>query len=347
MIYTVVMAGGKGTRFWPLSRAVRAKQFLKLIGNHTLIESTIKRMESFCKRDNIFVVSNERQKKHLNDLDSLMPKKNILKEPIGKNTLPCIGWAASEILKKDKDAIMVILPSDHHIKPKGEFIKTIKKAIQEVKKNNTLVTIGIKPSHAHTGYGYIETENNKESVSKVVAFKEKPSKKMAEKYIKNGNFYWNAGIFIWRADLILELIEKHHPKNAKLLKKLGKLKKTDKKGIEKCFNAFESISIDYGILEKESSRIRLVKSSFEWNDIGNWSALEGYLNQDKKKNSYKSNLIQINSKGNIAFSEKKLIACVDVENLVIVETEDAILVLPKESDQKIKDLYELLPSKYK
>ena len=347
MIFTVIMAGGKGTRFWPLSREIKAKQFLKLSNNNSLIENTISRMTGLSKPEEILVVSNKNQTKYLKKIEALIPQKNILKEPIGKNTLPCIAWAAIECLKKANDPIMVILPSDHHISPVKTFHSTINEAIKEVQENNTLVTLGIKPTHAHTGYGYIQVDDNHKKIRKVKAFKEKPNKNIANQYLKKGNYFWNAGIFIWKASKIIELIETYYPTLSPLLEELRKTPASHTKQLRSIFEAFPTISIDYGILEHEAQNMRLIPANFKWNDIGNWSALQQFLKLDNQDNAYKTDFIQLNSKNNIAYSEKKLIACIDVDNLVIVDSDDALLILPKSSDQKIKELYDKLPKKFK
>jgi mannose-1-phosphate guanylyltransferase len=348
MLHVVIMAGGKGTRFWPLSRSGLAKQYLNVIGKKTLIELTIERLSPLVKPENIWIVTNKSQKKYIKQFAKEIPSKNILYEPVGKNTAPCIGWAAIEIIKKDSLATMIVLPADHFINEKTIFQNAIKAAIKQIEKENSLVTIGIPPTFAHTGYGYIEVKNNNSNVLQVKKFHEKPAKDIAEQYIKKGNFFWNSGMFIWKASKILSLIQKHLPKNYEILQNIYNLEKDKnyQQNIETEFDKFESISIDYGIMEKAYEDTKMIKAEFGWNDIGNWSSLEDFWPKDENNNAAKANLLCVDSKDNIVYSEKRLVSLVDIENLIVVDTPDALLILPKSSDQKIKNLYNKLPKKY-
>ncbi|MBT3580803.1 mannose-1-phosphate guanylyltransferase [bacterium] len=348
MLHVVIMAGGKGTRFWPLSKKIKAKQFLNILGNKSLLKTTIERLHPLIDKKNIWIVTNQNQKKFLLKEKLGIPTSQILYEPIGKNTAPCIGWAAFEIIKKDPKATMIVLPSDHLIKKEAKFRETLKTAVNFVKKNNCLMTIGIKPTFPHTGYGYIEIFKNinKQKIEKINTFKEKPDFITAQKYVKSEKFLWNSGMFIWQASKILELIEKYMPTNYQILAQIAKTKKSEVKKLTDLYQQLDSISIDYGIMEKAIDQTYLIESSFIWNDIGNWISLEEVWPQDHHNNAKKGKLITLNSKNNITYSEKKLIALIDVENLIVVESEDAILVLPKKSHQKIKELYENLDEKY-
>lgn len=351
MIHAIIIAGGKGTRFWPLSRAKKAKQFLKLIKQKTLLELTIDRISPYIPAENTWIVTNQNQKKILDSLNCKIPPSNILYEPIGKNTAPCITWSALEIIKKDPKAVLVILPADHLIKDHKQFLKTISTGVDFVQKTNHLLTIGIEPTHPHTGYGYIETEKNKAPISQVKSFTEKPDLKTAKKMIAAGNYYWNAGMFIWKAETILKLIQYHLPdlyQNFEWLLKKSHHSVTFNKNLQKAYEAIESISIDYGILEKVKNEIAVIKSDFDWNDIGNWKALESIFEKDDADNAIQATVLSDHSQKNIVFSDnpKRLISLVDISDLVIVDTKDALLIMPKESDQKLKNFYEKLPKRY-
>ncbi len=350
MIHAVIMAGGKGTRFWPVSRAIRSKQFIDVVGDESLLTLTIKRLKPFIKSENIWIVGNKDQKEYLllNKLD--VPEDQILYEPIGKNTAPCIGWAGVEIQKKDSSAMMIVLPADHLIQDHISFQETLNKAVVFAQQNQALVTIGIKPTFAHTGYGYIEIANKDEEINKVTAFKEKPDLTTAEDYLKTGKFFWNSGIFIWSVKKILDLIKLNLPDLALELTKLERLNYQDKNYqpvLNLVFQNMPSISIDYGIMEKAVNETYLIKSNFDWSDLGNWSSLEEFLIKDDNQNAFSNQIISLNSKNNLIYSQKRLIALVDVEDLIVVDSEDAILIMPKKSDQRIKELYEKLPQKFK
>ena len=339
------MAGGKGTRFWPLSRSVYAKQFLDLIDNKSLVQHTIDRLEGFIPTSQQWVVTNESQA-HLFESTEIL-KERLLCEPVGRNTCPCIGWAALECLQVDPDAIMVVLPSDHMITQQDRFQAVVQDGIKLVNKTDHLVTIGINPTHPHTGYGYIKTASDS---SLVEAFTEKPNYDTAKQFIASKSYYWNAGLFIWKAATILECIKSHSPDTYEVLmaiKSLDKDTSSYKTDLASLFQSFPNISIDYAILEKAIGRIAMIKSTFDWSDVGNWSALEDFLDKDSDNNAKKAQVLALDSHNNIVVSDKPIVALVDIENLIVIDTEDALLVLPKESDQKIKQLYEKLPNQFR
>ena len=345
MIHAIVMAGGKGTRFWPLSRAVKAKQFLKIVGDQTLIEQTIDRVKLVA--DQIWIVGNECHEPFFAEIEPSLAPDHILYEPEGRNTAPCIGWAAAEVLKKDPDGIMVVLPSDHCITHPKEFRRLINKAIDLVKHDDCLVTLGIKPTFPHTGFGYIETKSVTNEVGQVVRFREKPNYDTAVRFIKNGGFYWNAGIFVWKAKTIFDLIKTHIPEDAAAYDRLLHHDEGDDHAdLIATFGTLQKISIDFAVMEQATSVTRIIPADIGWDDIGSWGALEQHWSKDEAGNASRANVVAVNSRNNIVYSESKLVALIDVDNLVVVETKDAILVLPKRSDQKIRELYEQLPEGY-
>lgn len=345
----MIMAGGKGTRFWPLSRKKNPKQFLSIINNKPLIEITLERIVDLAPKNNRWILGNQEQSEHLDKLYSYLPKENILKEPFGKNTAACIGWGAFEAYKKDPNAVCVILSADAWIDPVDSFRETILEAVKEVKENNSVVTIGIPPTSAHTGYGYIETKktSSHSNCLDVHSFKEKPTKEKAQKYLEKENYYWNAGIFVWSAQKIINCLEKYLPNHYKILKEFTNKNLLDPNEISDYYAQLESISIDYAIMEKIGPEIKLIPANFKWDDIGNWKSIENYLPTDSNGNATKGNIVTHNSNNNIIVSNKKLIALANIDNLIVVESDDSILILPKDDDQTIKSLYEKLDESYK
>ena len=347
MINVMIMAGGKGTRFWPLSRKKKAKQFLSIIDEAPLINTTLDRISSITTKDQRWILGNVKQDDYLKKLTNYVHSSHILKEPSGKNTAACIGWGAFEALKKDPEAICVILSADAWINPVDKFQDIILKAVKEVQKNDSVVTIGIKPTSAHTGYGYIETNTSDKEFIDVISFKEKPTKQKAQEYIEDSTYFWNAGIFIWSAKKIINCLKTYLPNHYNVIKEFTDKNINSPNKIAEYYDKLESISIDYAIMEKISSDIKLIPATFNWDDIGSWASLEKHLPKDESGNAVKGKLISYKSSNNIVVSNKKLIALANIDNLIIVESDDAILVLPKNDDQSIKDLYEKLDDPYK
>ncbi|NQY74620.1 MAG: NTP transferase domain-containing protein [Candidatus Margulisbacteria bacterium] len=348
MIQVVIMAGGIGTRFWPLSRKRLAKQFLHIIDHKSLLEHTLDRLSGFVENQNIWVVGNHDQSKHLKPLLQSIPEDQVLLEPMGKNTAPCIGWAATELLKKDPDATMVVLPADHFIKDIDSFQNTLRQAVEHVGTSHDLLTIGIQPTHPHTGYGYIEAQDTQSPLSSVKRFREKPGLEQAELFLKTGGFYWNSGIFVWRADTILDLIKTYLPHNHSVLQSINSLKHDSdyQNNLAACFEQFQNISIDYGIMEHAVEQTVVLKAGFDWSDVGNWNALDSFWEKDNQQNAVKGHYLGLNSNNNIIYSSKRLVSTINVSNFIIIDSEDALLILPKSSDQEIRKLYEKLPDSH-
>ncbi len=336
MLHAVILAGGKGTRFWPLSRSRKGKQFLSIIGKESLLEQTIDRIKPLVKPQNIWIVGVKDQAKHFARIKKQYGC-HVLYEPVGRNTAASIGWVACEILNTDPDAVMVVLPSDHSVKGIPQFRHIIREAEKQARKDK-LVTIGIVPTFPHTGFGYIEVSNNKATPAQVLAFHEKPKHDVAQKYIQSGHYFWNSGMFVWKVDTFLKLLKKHLPKSYAILSNKAKLKSR--------FAQLENISVDYAILEKSADSTVMFKADFEWNDLGSWLALKDFWPADSQRNITKGKKILLNSKNNIIFSNRRLVALIDVQDFIVVDHEDALLIVPKASDQKIKDLYGILPKKY-
>jgi mannose-1-phosphate guanylyltransferase len=346
MIHAMIMAGGKGSRFWPMSRLKKAKQFLSILGDSPLLDYTINRIAPLIDNENCWLLANNEQSQYLDAITSVQ-QNNILREPFGKNTAACIVWGAFEALKRDPEAILVNISADAWISNQKGFETTILKAIEEVRLHNSLVTIGIRPRSAHTGYGYIETSSKQGDVYSVKSFTEKPDAITAESYYKNEHYFWNAGIFVWKASRLLELINEHMPTHYKQLKKMTDQTIKDPNNVATYYSKLDPLSIDYGLLEKIGPQISLVPAEFEWDDIGSWSSLEPYLEKDAFQNAIRGKAITYDSHRNIIFSNKKLIALCHVNDCIIVDTDDALLIVPKKFDQDIKHLYNSVSDDYK
>ncbi len=343
-LHVLIMAGGKGERFWPQSREKTPKQFLSLKGKQSLIEETVDRLQGLVLPSQIWILTNEKHVALVQKKCPQLKKNQILGEPIGKDTAPCIAVAASLIAKKDPQAVMVVLPADHTISPKEKFHQIVKEAEEVASANKALITLGIPPKTPHTGYGYIQIEkpipfSGKNRFFQVHAFKEKPDLKTAKKYLQKGNFYWNSGIFIWKVETILQQIEKFLPniyKHSQMIQKAWG-RANQQKVFRSAFNAFEKISIDYGVLEK-ADKVFMAKAPFEWDDLGSWISLSHYLPQDKQGNAVSGKVISHHSKDSILVSKSGLIATLGVSDLIVVKTSDVTLVASKDKEQEVKAL---------
>lgn len=339
--YGLIMAGGGGTRFWPLSRKRVPKQLLNLDGKEVMINETIDRLCGIVEKEDIFIVTNEEQM----DLTKIVTgdrvlQENILAEPSARNTAACIGYGAIEILKKHGDGVMCILASDHYIKDEDAFREVLKKAIGTVEETDGLVTIGIKPTFPATGYGYIKNETiDGKEYKGVMEFVEKPDLERATAYIDSGNYAWNSGMFVWKASTIMKYFEKLLPD---IYDKLMIIKEamgtaSEKDVINAIYDTIPKISIDYGIMER-ADRVYMLEGDFGWNDIGSFDALPALYNSDDNGNVVRGETVLIDSRENIVIGEKKMIACVGVEDLIVVDTEDALLVCRKDRAQDVKEV---------
>lgn len=345
MIYCVIMAGGKGERFWPKSRQKMPKQLISLTNDgKTMIQLTVERMQKMIKSENIYIATGEEYASQISYQLPDIPTSNILVEPMGKNTAACIGLAAIHIYNKDPEAIMIVLPSDHIIQNNSEFLHVLKSAVIIAENGDNLVTLGITPTYAETGYGYIKVEKetdyiNENKIFKVEKFVEKPNKETAEQYLKSGDYLWNSGMFIWSVATILKNIENFMPDlYAGLMKIKDNMDSEDAEEILfREYSNFKSISIDYGIMEKSDS-VYSIPGKFGWNDVGSWNALERIYDLDGDGNFLKGNIISLDTKGCIIEGSDKLIATIGLEDLVIVDTKDATLICPKDKCQDIKSL---------
>ncbi len=347
-MYAVIMAGGKGTRFWPLSREKRPKHLLNITGENSIIQYTVDRIDSLVEKKNIMIVTGASHADQISRQLPDIPDKNILVEPMGRNTAPCIGLAAMHIKKRNADAVMCILPSDHLIGDNQAFLAALAAAREMATKRDCLVTIGIKPRWAETGYGYMERGTSSESIGeakvyRVRSFREKPDASTAETFLKNGGFFWNSGMFIWKVSTLLKAIKELLPDLYEGLLKIEASIGT-KHEYDVLYNTYQqiqSVSIDYGVMEKASDVVML-EGDFGWNDIGSWDALWEILEKDGKGNVTRGEIILSNTSNCLIHSPDKMVALVGVKDLIVVETKDSLLICRRESSQDVKKIVEQL-----
>lgn len=342
----LIMAGGRGERFWPKSRKSLPKQFLSLTDDgRTMIQLTVERIRPLIDLEDIYISTNRAYRGLVMEQLPGIPPENILCEPVGRNTAPCIGLGAVHIAKKYEDAVMMVLPSDHLIKYNQMFLNALKDGCSIAEKGKNLVTIGITPDYPETGYGYIkflpqQADGNAYAVERFV---EKPDMETAKEYLESEEYLWNSGMFIWKVSTILDNMKSMLPDLHQGLFNIAEAIGTDKQEmvLEKVFPELESVSIDYGVMEK-AENIFILPGVFGWDDVGSWLAVERIQKSNESGNVVTGNIITINSKNNIIQGGKKLIAAVGLENLIIVDTEDATLICDKGNTPDIKLVLENL-----
>ena len=335
----LIMAGGVGTRFWPLSRESKPKQYLKIISDNTMIRMTVERLQKKIPIKNIYIVTGKSQTKLVMKSLPDLPEENIIVEPFGMNTAPCIALSAEYLSQKyPQDEVMTVFAADHLINDSNEFLRTLKIA-EEAAKENNLVTFGIKPTYPATGYGYVEAgEKIAEEMFYVKQFKEKPDAKTAKSFIESGNFYWNSGMFAWKLETIISAYNNYLPKVNELLKKIAvKWSKYGKTAdINEEFAQMPKIPVDIGIMEHAEKRV-IIPVDYGWSDVGGWKALYEISDKDENGNILKCENTNLDSKNNLIISDKH-IALIGVDDLIVVETEDAILISKKDRSEEVKIL---------
>lgn len=354
MLHAVVMAGGSGTRFWPRSTKEHPKQFLNLFGDRTMLQATVDRIEKLIPPERTWIVTNDRYISLVQEQLPDIPPQNIVGEAVAKNTAPCVALAAALIREQDPDGTMAVLPADHLISQPESFLSILEAADAKAKAGSNLVTIGIKPDRPETGYGYIEFAKDSSGsyrgpeIKEVKQFREKPDRKTAREFIDSGNFLWNSGMFIWSASTILQKFSLHLPDVKQQVDKLQPAigSSNQKQAIDDFYYGCPSISIDYGIMEP-SEGVFVVPGSFGWNDVGSWKAVYELREKDKDGNVIQTDASALaNAKDNLIQSDSgKMIALVGVDNLAVVETEDAILVCSLDEAQGVKEIVNQLKEK--
>lgn len=342
----LIMAGGRGERFWPKSRKTLPKQFLSLTGDgKTMIQLTVERILPLVEMDDIYIVTNKDYRQLVREQLSEIPERNILCEPVGRNTAPCIGLGAMHINQKYDDAVMMVLPSDHLIKQKKLFVDILGQACEIAEEDGNIVTVGITPSYPETGYGYIKflTEKKKGSAFKVEKFVEKPNMDKAKEYLASGDYLWNSGMFMWKVSTILNKMQTLLPQIYQKLTQIGEALGTpeEDKVLQEVFPTVESISVDYGILEKTDS-IYTLPGDFGWDDVGSWLAVSRVRGTDENNNVLTGNVLAVDTTDCVVEAQEKLIATVGLKNLVVVDTKDAMLICEKEKANDIKKVLETL-----
>ena len=340
----VILAGGSGTRFWPYSRSSRPKQLLNIIGEKSMLQMTVDRLKKIKKITHIYIITRkDLYDQIIEEIDGVDPK-NVIVEPSGKNTAPAIGMMAALFQLGHKDEIMGVFPADHLIVGHKKFERAINTADYIARKDSNLVTIGIKPTFASTAYGYIQYDENSEidhfDSYHVKAFAEKPHGKLAKRFLSSGDFLWNAGMFFWRVDTFMGSLNEYLPELHDSLTKIAP-KLSSGESFDGLWDLIEPESIDYGLLEK-ASNIYVVSGDFRWNDIGSWNALYDILNPSKDGNIVKGNGEVIKGKNNLIHSNGRLTAIVGADDLIVINTDDATLVVPNDKVEDVKELVEIL-----
>jgi mannose-1-phosphate guanylyltransferase len=346
------MAGGRGERFWPLSVHNMPKPFLKILGSKTMIQHTVDRVSHLLPKERIFVVLG---KPHLETAQAQLPHlpaANFLVEPEGRDTAPCIGYAASSLLEIDRESLMMVLPADHFIPEIELFLKTVSYGLMIARTGDYLVTIGIRPSRPETGYGYI---NAREPVSssetgtcyKVERFVEKPDLARASQYLEEGDYFWNAGMFIWKAETVMSGISKHMPELYRgLLDIKGTLSSHDEDGFRQLYSNLVRKSIDYGLMEK-ADNVLMIRGDFTWDDVGTWSSLLRVMEPDGDGNYRSGDTICIDTKASVIFGDGLTVGTIGVENLVVVASRGGVLVADSGRAQDVREIARLVEARKK
>lgn len=339
-MYGIILAGGSGSRLWPLSRELYPKQLLNIISDKSLLQSTYERIAHCMQKENIISITNTKHASNVKmQIGELTENPVVLSEPVAKNTAPAIALAVKYIMQTtNQDPVILVVPSDHLIKDNERFLDTVKKG-EKLAQDGYIVTFGIQPAYPETGYGYINTLKPLEIGYKVKEFVEKPDFATAEKYLAAGTYFWNSGIFMFKASVMMKEFEKLAPEISKIAENVDFTKTKDIPFIE--FDKMPSISIDYAIMEK-SDKIALLKLESDWNDLGSWQSIYDVSNKDENNNVFVGHVIDEGSKNSFVYASSKLVTTIGLEDTIIVETEDAVLACKKDRAQDVKKIFETL-----
>jgi mannose-1-phosphate guanylyltransferase len=350
-IYALILAGGSGTRFWPLSRNAKPKQLLNLFGDVTLLEQTIQRLDGLVPRENILILTNAQQEAAVREVAAQLPPENIFAEPAKRDTAPAVALGIGLVAARDPDAIMIVLPADQLIRDTEAFHSVMRDAIATAEKSDGLVTIGIKPTWPCPSYGYIERGQRatipglecEQLPAEVKRFREKPSTELAEQVLAQGGFCWNAGMFVWSIPNVIRELSTHQPELASFISEIRR--STDPAAtVAAQFPKLTPISIDYGLMEK-ARRVLNIEATFDWDDVGSWLSVANYLENAGNENRVNTPVSEIDSENNIVFNARKgsHVALLGVDDLIIVQTDDALLIANRHQADAIKKLADKLP----
>ncbi len=348
--YVLILAGGSGQRFWPISRDTRPKQLLKLFGDKTLLELTIERLEGFVPKENILILTNTQQEASVRAIVKDLPKENIVAEPEKRDTAPAIALAVGWVVARDPTATMLVLPADHLIQNHAEFQRVLTNACIAAENSGSLVTVGIKPTWPCPSYGYVERGRRASiagledlSAWEVVRFREKPNPDLAEHFISQGNFLWNAGMFIWTIPAIFSELSRHCPVLADFVSELRGTKDFNAT-VARQFAKLPKLSIDYALMEK-ATRVLNIEATFDWDDVGNWTSVGRYLKNDNDGNQFNCAFSQQDAASNLVFTQTgQHVALIGVQDLIVVASKDGLLVADRARAETIKKLVDGLPA---
>jgi len=353
--FAVIMAGGSGLRFWPRTKEKLPKQFIHLCGDGTLIQNTFKRLEAYFSIDDIYVVVNEAFAYLVEEQLPDLPNQNIIIEPFGKNTAPALGLVSTILSQKySDDDVMLAFPADQEISNLGEFFNSLDVAVEAAYSKNSIVTIGIAPTRPETQFGYIQFNENRNSLGELfdngvrfcTTFAEKPDLETAKRFLESGDFLWNSGIVVVKMDVFRDAYSEYLPYYFEQINTIKEYLNTDKftEELEKIYMKFNPISIDYGILEK-SDKVLVVMSSFSWSDLGNWDELYRLSLKDARNNVIEGEVISINSSNSLIISNKNLICAVGIEDIIVVEGDDSLLICKRGQSEQVQELIEIMRKK--
>jgi mannose-1-phosphate guanylyltransferase len=352
-LYAVIMAGGVGSRFWPHSRHAQPKQFLRVLSADSLIQSTFGRLQPLIPAERVLVVTHERYAESTSEHLPALPQENILTEPVSRNTAAAIAYAAAHLHARDPDAVLVVLPADHVIRNVKAFQEALRVAAEQAQQPGALVTVGIEPTFPATGYGYVQyddstAENGGLRAYPVRTFAEKPDMATAERFLDSGDFLWNSGMFIWRADTVLDAMERYLPALRDAFREVEETAGTGREpqAVARAFQRSPKISIDYGVMERAASDgvVYVVPGAFGWSDVGDWRAVYDLAEHDQAGNAVEGNVILHNAGRSYVRSEGRLVVLVGVRDLAVIDTNDAVLVCHLDNTQQVKNIVDYLGS---
>ncbi|WP_108115293.1 mannose-1-phosphate guanylyltransferase [Kordia periserrulae] len=348
--YAILMAGGVGSRFWPVSTSSFPKQFHDMLGTgETLIQKTFHRLSKLIPTENIYILTNEKYNDLVLEQLPNVTQKQVVLEPAMRNTAPCILYASLKIQKENPNAVMVVAPSDHWIEDEHAFIENLQASFEKCKKENVLMTLGIQPTFANTGYGYINFEKSENAIKKVHQFTEKPDYETAKKFLESGNYLWNAGIFMWSVNTIITAFQNFQPKLYELFDEGFSVYNTDFEDdfIRDNYGRAENISIDYAIME-HASHVYVLPATFDWNDLGTWGSLYDKLDKEENRNAVVNAkpILQEASGNMIRTTNKKVVVIDGLNDYIVVDKEDVLLIYPKAKEQDIKKVLQKVKDTY-